>query len=33
MKFAKTLAPKGQKLLKNMTTHWINMLDHLKCVV
>jgi len=33
MKFAKTLAPKGQKLLKNMKTHWINMLDHLKCVV
>ncbi len=29
MKFAKTLAPKGQKLLKNMKTQWINMLDHL----
>jgi uncharacterized circularly permuted ATP-grasp superfamily protein len=33
MKFANTLTPKGQKVLKNMKTHWINMLNHLKYVV
>jgi len=33
VKLAQTLATRGQKLLQNVKTRWINMLNLLKCVM